>query len=109
MSQTAEEFFRSDGRRWAMITREKAYKNAVDTAPKLHSSFQVLGKGLAEMKGVGDLVLAQQAAIMEFLAILETLAAVPHEYSEQDEPPEDERYPDPMEEFAESRITKRRK
>lgn len=104
-----EKFFRNHGKRWAMITREQAYKEAIATAQKIHPAFQILDKGLGEMKGVGDLMLAQQQSAIQTFNILETLADVPPEYTGMDEPPENERYPDPTEEFESPVITKRRK
>src|SRR6266436_8150840 len=109
MSATSEDFFRKHGRRWKMITGEQAYKDAIDTIQATSPDLHILDKSPAEIKGVGDILMAKQQGIIATLNGLTTLADVPPEYTEQDEPPEGSRYPDPLEEFAEPRITKRRK
>ncbi len=111
MSETPEDaFFRKHGKRWAMLTRESAYKEAIATAKLIHPAFQVLDKALGEIQGAGNLMIAQQQAAIQTFTILDTLAAVPPEYSELDEPPESDRYPDPIEDFSdEPKITRRRK
>lgn len=108
MSASTEEFYAKHGKHWRGIVTSPAYKDAIDTAERTSESLKVVDYSPAEVKGVGDILFAKQQGAIEMLQFLTNLAeGVPPEFPE--EPPESERYPDPLEELEETNRTKRKR
>ena len=107
MSATAEEFFSKWAKAWKQITGSPAYKDAIDTIHQTNESLQILGYSPPEVQGIGVVLLAKQQGALEVLNALTALADVPLEMGIE-EPPENELYPDPLEELETNRTKPKR-
>ena len=106
MSKSTQEYYEKFGKRWAMLTREQAYKDAIETLEATSDCLRILDKSPAEIKGVGEILIAKQQGYLEALNDLNSLAQVPEEYISGDLG--QETYPDPLDEVEEPVVRKRK-
>lgn len=107
MSASYAEYHKKHGKRWRMIVGEEAYKDAIDTLEQTGEPLKVMDKSPAELKGVGEILIAQQQGYLQALNDLAQLAQVPAELTNEMPP---ETYPDPEDEIEVDipRLTRRR-
>ncbi len=105
MSQTAGIFFSKHAKAWKAIVSSAAYKDAIDTVHQTNESLHILGYSPPEVAGVGAILFAKQQGALEILNALTALSDVPPEIGSED-PPENDLYPDPLDEIEVPNRTK---